>query len=209
MLDQIAANQVGAVFAANVSRLSRQLLDFESFRVLAAYHRVLLMTDGRVIDPADTNDTVLVQVSATIFQFENRKRAQVMREARITKARQGVIVSLLPVGWVLGPDQKYEYDPAVKDVIDLVIATFWKTRLDHDSFAVQPDGMPFRLTGSVVQFSIRTTRFDVPALSCAVTAASNKASHALPTAKRQYRHFSDPRFVGRYETGQWRRNEGC
>ena len=128
MLQQIADNQVGAVFAANISRLSRQLLDFESFRVLAAYHRVLLMTDGRVIDPADSNDTVLVQVSATIFQFENRKRAQVMRQARMTKARQGVIVSQLPVGWVLGPDQKYEHDPAVKDVIDLVIATFWKTR---------------------------------------------------------------------------------
>jgi DNA invertase Pin-like site-specific DNA recombinase len=142
MLDQMAANQVGAVFAANISRLSRQLLDFETFRVLAAYHKVLLMTDGRVIDPADSNDTVLVQVSATIFQFENRKRAQVMRQARMTKARQGIVVSQLPVGWILGPGGKYEFDPAVKDVIDMVIATFWKVRtLRGTVLALDKDGV--------------------------------------------------------------------
>jgi DNA invertase Pin-like site-specific DNA recombinase len=128
MLDQIAANEVGAVFAANISRLSRQLIDFETFRVLAAYHRVLLITDGRVIDPADSNDAVMAQVSATIFQFETRKRAQVMRQARFIKARQGIVVSQLPAGWVLGPDGKYAHDPAVKEVIDLVIETFWKVR---------------------------------------------------------------------------------
>jgi DNA invertase Pin-like site-specific DNA recombinase len=142
MLDEIAANQVGAVFAANISRLSRQLLDFETFRVLAAYHQVLLITDGRVIDPSDSNDTVLAQVSATIFQFENRKRGEVMRQARFTKARQGVVVSQLPVGWVLGPDGKYQYDPVVKDVIDLVIGTFWKTRtLRGTVLALDRDGV--------------------------------------------------------------------
>jgi DNA invertase Pin-like site-specific DNA recombinase len=128
MLDQIAANQIGAVFAANVSRLARQLIDFETLRILAAYHQTLIITDGRVIDPKDSNDTVLTQVTATIAQFENRKRAEVMRQARFTKARQGIVVSPIPVGWVLGADGKYEYDPAVKDIIDLVIATFWKVK---------------------------------------------------------------------------------
>ena len=142
MLEEIAANQVGAVFAANISRLSRQLIDFESFRVLAAYHKVLLITDGRVIDPSDSNDTVLAQVSATIFQFENRKRAQVMRQARYTKARQGTIVSQLPVGWVLGPDGKYQHDPAVKDIIELVIRTFWNHRtLRGTVLALDRDGV--------------------------------------------------------------------
>src|SRR5215469_18575988 len=35
MLDMIAANAVGAVFAVNISRLSRQLIDFETLRILA------------------------------------------------------------------------------------------------------------------------------------------------------------------------------
>ena len=36
MQEMIEAGQVGAVFVANISRLSRQLLDFEVFRVRAA-----------------------------------------------------------------------------------------------------------------------------------------------------------------------------
>src|SRR5215813_11108385 len=128
MVDQIAANQVGAVFAANVSRLAPQLIDFKTLRIQTAYHQKLLIVDGRVTNPGDFSDTVLSQVSATIAQFENRKRAEVMRQARFTKARQGIVVSPIPVGWVLGADGNYEYDPEVKDIIDLVIATFWKVQ---------------------------------------------------------------------------------
>ena len=142
MLDQIDAKKVGAVFATNISRLSRQTLDFETFRVLCALRKVILISDGHVIDPADPNDTVLVQITANIFQFENRKRAQVMRQARFIKARQGTVVSQLPAGWVLGPDGKYKHDPAVKEVIDLVIATFWKVRtLRGTVLALDRDGV--------------------------------------------------------------------
>ena len=42
---------------ATISSLSRQVLDFELFRLLAAAHNTLLYTDGRVIDLADSNDT--------------------------------------------------------------------------------------------------------------------------------------------------------
>ena len=47
MQEMIEAGQVGAVFVANISRLSRQLLDFEVFRVRAALHNTLLYFDGR------------------------------------------------------------------------------------------------------------------------------------------------------------------
>jgi DNA invertase Pin-like site-specific DNA recombinase len=155
MLDQIAANQVGAVFAANVSRLARQLIDFETLRILAAYHQTLIITDGRVIDPKDSNDTVLTQVTATIAQFENRKRAEVMRQARFTKARQGIVVSPIPVGWVLDADGNYEHDPAVKDIIDLVIATFWKVQtLRGTVLALEKTGVKIpSKTGNRIQWS--------------------------------------------------------
>jgi DNA invertase Pin-like site-specific DNA recombinase len=55
----IAAKQVGAVFVANISRLSRQVLDFEIFRILAAAHNTLLYTNGRLVDPSDSSDTML------------------------------------------------------------------------------------------------------------------------------------------------------
>src|SRR5262249_29104896 len=42
MLEQIAANAVGVVFAANISRLGREMLALEHLRVLASYHGTLL-----------------------------------------------------------------------------------------------------------------------------------------------------------------------
>ncbi|MGN6720678.1 MAG: recombinase family protein, partial [Candidatus Binatia bacterium] len=124
----IAADQVGAVFVATISRLSRQVLDFELFRILAAGHKTLLYVDGRFVDPADSSDTIFSQVTAMIAQFENRKRTELMSQARITKAKQGAVVSALPVGWIKTPEGRYDYDPATKETIKQLIETFWRTR---------------------------------------------------------------------------------
>jgi DNA invertase Pin-like site-specific DNA recombinase len=128
MLEAIAANEVGVVFAANISRLGRQMLPIEELRLLASYHGTLLCLDNRFSDPSNPNDTVLTQITASIAQFENKKRTEHMSHARMAKARAGSVVSLLPVGWIKGPDGKYDYDPEVKDSIRIVIDTFWQHR---------------------------------------------------------------------------------
>ena len=61
-------------------------------------------------------------------QFENRKRAEVMMQSRMSKAKRGEVVSRLPVGWIKGPDGKYGYDPETKDTIRMIIDTFWQKR---------------------------------------------------------------------------------
>ena len=127
----IAANQVGVVIVATVSRLSRNVLDFELFRILAAAHNTLLYTDGRLVDPADSNDTIVSQISAMVAHFENRKRTEIMSRARKVRAKQGAVVSTLPVGWIKGPDGKYDFDPETKDTIRTIIDTFWQTRTLH------------------------------------------------------------------------------
>ena len=124
----IAAEQVGAVFVVTISRLSRQVLDFELFRILAAGHNTLLYTDGRFVDPADSSDTIFSQITAMIAHFENSKRTEIMSQARYTKAKQGMAVSALPVGWIKNPDGDYEFDLEAKDRIQIVIQTFWETR---------------------------------------------------------------------------------
>ena len=68
--------------------------------MLAAGHNTLLYTDGRFVDPADSSDTIFSQITAMIAQFENRKRTELMSQARLTKAKQGAVVSALPIGWV-------------------------------------------------------------------------------------------------------------
>jgi DNA invertase Pin-like site-specific DNA recombinase len=124
---KIQARQVGAVFVANISRLSRQVHDFELFRLEAALHNVLLYADGRFINPADSGDAALSQMSAMFAQYENRKRAEIMMHARLAKAKRGETVSALPVGWIKTPDGGYDYDPETKERIQLVIRTFRET----------------------------------------------------------------------------------
>ena len=128
MLKEIAANLVGAVFVANISRLGRQMLPIEELRILASHHGTLLWLDNRFSDPSDPNDTVLTQITASFAQYENKKRTEHMTKARMAKARQGSVVSSLPVGWIKTGDGKYDYDPAVKDAISAIIDTFMKVR---------------------------------------------------------------------------------
>jgi hypothetical protein len=104
------------------------MLPIEELRVLASYHGTLLWLDNRFSDPSDPNDTVLTQVTASFAQYENKKRSEHMTKARMAKARQGFVVSPLPVGWVPTPDGKYDYDAAVKDAISAIIDTFMKVR---------------------------------------------------------------------------------
>ena len=128
MQEMIDADQVGAVFVANISRLSRKVLDFELFRVRAELHKTLLYFDGRFVNPADSNDTIISQVTAMVAQYENRKRAEISLNSRLAKAQRGEVVSRLPVGWVKGLDKRYYYDPETEQVIRLIIQTFWQTR---------------------------------------------------------------------------------
>jgi DNA invertase Pin-like site-specific DNA recombinase len=120
----VAAKEVGAVFVTTLSRLSRQVLDLEIFRRMAEANDTLLYTDGRFVDPADSNDIIFTQFQSMLASFENRVRVRVMSQARMTKAKQGAVVSSLPVGWIKGPDKKYDFDSEVKDAIHAIIDTF-------------------------------------------------------------------------------------
>jgi DNA invertase Pin-like site-specific DNA recombinase len=124
----IAAKEVGAVFVANITRLSRQLIDYEVFRILAAAHNTMIVTDGRVVDPADSNDIIFSQITAMVGAFENRQRTKIMSSARMTKAKNGSVVSPLPVGWSKGPNGEFDYDPETADTIRTIIDSFWQVR---------------------------------------------------------------------------------
>jgi hypothetical protein len=72
--------------------------------------------------------TIISQITAMVAQYENRKRAEITLNARLALARRGEVVSRLPVGWVIGPDEKYDYDPQAENAIREIIQTFWQTR---------------------------------------------------------------------------------
>jgi DNA invertase Pin-like site-specific DNA recombinase len=124
----IEAEEVGAVFGSNISRFSRRVIDFEIFRLRAACHNTLLYIDGRFMNPADSNDTIVSQITAMVAQYENRKRAELMMQGKLAKAKRGKVVSRMPLGWIQRADGRYDYDPNVKDTILKIIETFRRTR---------------------------------------------------------------------------------
>lgn len=128
MMELIPKRLVGAVFVWNVSRLSREMRDFEDLRVLCKVYDVVLVIDGKPADPKDPNDTVILQIQAVFAQLENHTRAQNMLASRRRKAREGKLVSRLPLGWIENPDGSFDFDPAVKPSIDDIVHTFWGVR---------------------------------------------------------------------------------
>ena len=175
----IAARQVGAVFVANISRLSRQVLDFEIFRILAATHNTLLYTDGRLVDPGDSNDTIVAQITAMVAHFENRKRTEVMTQSRMAKAKKGEVVSMMPVGWIQNPDGKYDYDPETKDTIKMVIDMFLQTRTLSRTVK--------ELTKAGVQIPCRR---------------GQRIYFTKPNSDRLFRILTNPNYAGTYVYGK-------
>ena len=54
LLHQISADGVGAVFAADASRLTRRMIQYEQLKRLASDHGTLLCLGNHVIDPASS-----------------------------------------------------------------------------------------------------------------------------------------------------------
>jgi len=181
----MSAGEIGIVIVANVARLSRQLLDFELFRIAAAATNTLLYADGRFVDPADPNDILYSHLQAMFASHENRQRVRTMSQARITKAKQGAVVSALPVGWVKAPDGAYDYDPETKDSIRLIIDTFREKR---------------SLRGTVK--ALAKARIKIP------SKRGKKTYFAKPTLGRVKGILTNPAYAGTYAFGRTQSQPG-
>jgi len=123
---QVAAGRVGAVFAINASRLSREMRGFSELIVLCRHHDTALVLDGRPRDPGNPQDVAMLHVEGTFAELDSGMRMQVLREARLAKVRLGQRVTRVPTGWILGPDGRPTFDPEVFDVIKSLPAVFWE-----------------------------------------------------------------------------------
>jgi DNA invertase Pin-like site-specific DNA recombinase len=86
--EMIKAGQVGAVFVATISRLSRQVMEFELFRLRAALNNTLLYADGQFIDPAGASDRILSEIVSMRDRWVATQKAKAgKRHADISRRR--------------------------------------------------------------------------------------------------------------------------
>ena len=92
----IDAGQIGAIFFPTNSRLSRQAMEVQLFRLRAALHNTLLYTDGRFIDPAGECDRILSElVSIRDSWFAKQKAKAGKRDDAMSRRRSGRARKLL------------------------------------------------------------------------------------------------------------------
>ncbi len=99
LLAMIRRGELGAVLISDVSRAGRDPVEWILFLRLLAAHDVLLIVDGRLVDPHDSAQVFVKQIEAIVAGRDNELRTENMHRGRIAKVRDRRAVSRPPVGY--------------------------------------------------------------------------------------------------------------
>jgi DNA invertase Pin-like site-specific DNA recombinase len=126
LVEAMAGGEVGAIMSVEISRLARQ--DSEGHKVveLAALMEALLIDEGQIYDPRQSDDRLLLGLKVLLSSNEIRQMHQRMAENRVRKAQRGELELKLPVGLVSEGRGKIGMDPneAVRGAVCQVFEQF-------------------------------------------------------------------------------------
>ena len=97
--EQVAEGRVGAIFAVEVSRLSRSSADWYRLLDLCGIADVVLVDEQAIYHPADPNDRLVLGIKGTMSEAERVWAQLRLRGARVSKARHGEYRMPTPVGY--------------------------------------------------------------------------------------------------------------
>jgi DNA invertase Pin-like site-specific DNA recombinase len=127
----VSMRKAGAVFALDVSRLSRSCTDWHRLLELCAFTDTLIIDEDGCYNPSDFNDQLLLGLKGTMSQAELHFLRARLQGGKLNKAKKGELKRPLPVGYI--------YDDEDIIVLDLDVQVRQALRFLFDSF---------RLTGS-------------------------------------------------------------
>ena len=129
LVAEVSMGQVGAVFALEVSRLSRSNLDWHRLLELCALTDTLVIDEDGCYNPADFNDGLLLGLKGTMAQAELHLLRGRLLGGKLNKARKGELRFPLPVGLCYDDESRIVLDPdeEVQGVVTLVFRLFRET----------------------------------------------------------------------------------
>jgi len=129
LVGAVCAEEVGAIFCTEASRLARNGRDWHLLIDLCALLGTLVIDLDGVYDPKLVNDRLLLGIKGTMSEFELHLLRQRSREALDAKAKRGELEIALPVGFCWA-DGQVDLDPdrRVQEVIRLVFQKFQEFR---------------------------------------------------------------------------------
>jgi DNA invertase Pin-like site-specific DNA recombinase len=187
LVSAVCLEEVGAVFAIEISRFARNNRDWAHLVDLCGLTATLIVDGDGVYDPRETNDRLLLGLKGTMSEWE----LSVMRQRSFTalrqKAARGALYTTVPIGFLRTRGDHLERDPdrRIQEAPQLVFRQF-------------------RATGSVRQVLLwfRQEQIELPAV------ASGPFGRAVVWKLRVYNSvhhiLTNPIYAGAYAFGRTR-----
>jgi len=184
---EVVLGKVGIVLMLEASRLARNNSDWYRLIEICGVSGTLIADEGAVYNPREPNDRLLLGVKGTLSEAELFTLRTRLYEGRWNKARKGLLLFPLPVGYVQTAEGDWTLNPD----------TQVRERLDYvfDSF---------RRHG-VVRAVVRDLKEQGLELPTRVTAKEGYGSLVwkAPTLSAVIRILHNPAYAGAYVYGRW------
>ena len=139
MVKGIEAGRIRVVVVSEISRLGRDIVDLLRFIKLCEAKGVLLWENDKPRDVRNDSDWFLTVIIAAVAEQENRQRKTRSMRGLLTKARQGTLVTRLPMGFERTEDGSVvkTSNTRVRDVIIRI----WREALQNRSIHATVRGL--------------------------------------------------------------------
>ncbi|MGH9438217.1 MAG: recombinase family protein [Terriglobia bacterium] len=129
LVAEVSMQNVGAVFAIEVSRLARSCADWHRLLELCAYTGTLIIDEDGCYNPAEFNDQLLLGLKGTMSQAELHFIKARLYGGKLNKAKKGLLRFPLPVGFCFDEQDKIILDPdeEVRGAVSMIFSAFRET----------------------------------------------------------------------------------
>jgi DNA invertase Pin-like site-specific DNA recombinase len=133
LVTRVNLEQVGIIFAYDVTRLARNCTDWYQLLDLCGYRRCLVGDQEGVYDPATPNGRLILGLKGLIAELELHTIKARLHAGLINKARRGELAVSLPVGLVrdLAGRVVFHPDVEVRERLAFVFTTFLRVKSLH------------------------------------------------------------------------------
>lgn len=129
--DEVARGLVGAIFALEVSRLSRSSADWHRLVELCSVTDVLIVDEQGIYNPREPDDGLILGLKGTFSELERQWIRRRLSGARWAKAQRGAVYITPPTGYMWNEHSErliFDPDEEVQVAIGRVFELFRRER---------------------------------------------------------------------------------
>jgi DNA invertase Pin-like site-specific DNA recombinase len=129
LVAEVSMQNVGAIFAIEVSRLARSCADWHRLLELCAYSGTLIIDEDGCYNPAEFNDQLLLGLKGTMSQAELHFIRARLYGGKLNKAKKGELRFPLPIGFCFDEQDRIIIDPdeEVRGAVSMIFSAFRET----------------------------------------------------------------------------------